>query len=151
MTSTNPSGYTAILSWRSRYSPSSKGTRWPNTCSVHRCASLLTEMTSPEGVSTTMTAAGIWRSTLSVWMDRAIEEPSGNAMIFVPLPRLVFPTHSPLFGRYERAVYVALREVYLPAFFEVFGQRFEDRAENSLLDPPLKAAVGGVVGQVALG
>jgi hypothetical protein len=64
---------------------------------------------------------------------------------------LVFPTHSPLFGRYERAVYVALREVYLPAFFEVFGQRFEDRAENSLLDPPLKAAVAGLVGRVTLG
>jgi hypothetical protein len=28
---------------------------------------------------------------------------------------------APLFGYDERGVYVALREVYLPALFEVFG------------------------------
>ena len=39
------------------------------------------------------------------------------------MPRLVFPTHSPFFGHDERAVYVALREIYFPAFFEVFGAR----------------------------
>ena len=40
-------------------------------------------------------------------------------MIFVPLPRLVFPTHPPFFGYDKRAVYVALREVYLPTLFSI--------------------------------
>src|SRR5215210_9562576 len=34
---------------------------------------------------------------LSVWRARGTEEPSENAMSFVPLPRLVFPTRAPLF------------------------------------------------------
>jgi hypothetical protein len=64
---------------------------------------------------------------LSVWTARGTEEPTENAMTFVPLPRLDFPTHSLLFGYNERAVYVAFRKVYLPAHFEVFGQCFKDR------------------------
>ena len=70
-------------------------------------------------------------------------------MIFVPLPCLVFPTHAALFGYNERVVYVALREVYLPAFFEVSGQRFEYGAENSFFDPLLDATAASLVGRVA--
>jgi hypothetical protein len=44
--------------------------------------------------------------SLYVWRARGVEEPSENAMSFVALPRLVFPTHAPLFGYDERAVYV---------------------------------------------
>lgn len=67
------------------------------------------------------------------------------------MPRLVFPTHAPFFGYDERGVYVALREVYLPALFEVFGQSFEYAAKNSFLDPLLKAAMAGLVGWIAFG
>jgi hypothetical protein len=72
-------------------------------------------------------------------------------MSFVPLPRLVFPTHAPFFGYNKRAVYVALREVYLSALLKVFGQSFEHFAQNSFLDPLLKATVAGLVGRVAFG
>jgi hypothetical protein len=72
-------------------------------------------------------------------------------MIFVPLPRLVFPTHAPFFGYDERGVYVALREVYLPALFEIFARGFEYAAKNSFLDPLLKATVASLVGRVAFG
>src|SRR5215204_3322078 len=44
--------------------------------------------------STRETSCG---EALSVWRARGTEEPSANAMIFVPLPRLVFPTRAPLF------------------------------------------------------
>ncbi len=88
---------------------------------------------------------------LSACRARGEEEPSENAMIFVPLPRLVFPTHSPFFGQHERAVYVALREVYLPALFEVLGQSFEYSAQNSFFDPLLKAPMAGLVGRIAFG
>jgi hypothetical protein len=57
----------------------------------------------------------------------------------------------PFFGHDERAVYVALREVYLPALFEIFGQRFEYAAQNPFLDPSLEAAVAGLVGRVTFG
>ncbi len=67
------------------------------------------------------------------------------------MPRLVFPTLAPLFGCYERSVYVALREVYLPTLFEVFGQSFEHVAKDSFFDPLLKAAMAGLVGGIALG
>ncbi len=57
---------------------------------------------------------------------------------------------TPFFGCYERAVYVALREVYLPALLEVFGQSFEYAAKNPFLDPSLKAAaVAGLVRWIA--
>ncbi len=49
------------------------------------------------------------------------------------------------------AVYVAFREVYLPALFEVFGQSFEDTRKDSFFDPSLEAAVAGLVGRVAFG
>jgi hypothetical protein len=62
---------------------------------------------------------------------------------------LVFPTHAPLFGYNECGVYVALREVYLPTLFEIFCKSFEYAAQNPFLDPPLKAAVAGLVGWVA--
>jgi hypothetical protein len=72
-------------------------------------------------------------------------------MIFVPLPQrsLVFPTHAPFFGYDERAVYVALREVYLSTILEVFGQCFEDIRKHLFLGPLLKAPVTGLVGWVA--
>jgi len=57
----------------------------------------------------------------------------------------------PFFGYDERAVYVALRKVYLPTLFEVFGQGFEHAAKDPFLDPPLKAAVAGLIGRVAFG
>src|SRR5919107_5991937 len=47
---------------------------------------------------------------LSVWRARGTEELSENAMIFVPLPRLVFPTHAPLFWlRQTSRLYSTLR------------------------------------------
>jgi hypothetical protein len=53
-------------------------------------------------------------------MERGTQEPSENAMILLALPRLVFPTYAPLFWLLNKgAVYVALREVYLPALFEI--------------------------------
>jgi hypothetical protein len=36
----------------------------------------------------------------------------------------------------------------VPALIEVFGQRFEDSAEDPFSDPLLKAAVAGLVGWV---
>jgi hypothetical protein len=57
----------------------------------------------------------------------------------------------PFFGRDEGGVYVALREVYISPLFEVFGQRFEHAREYPFFDPPLKAAVAGLVGRVAFG
>ena len=44
--------------------------------------------------STRVTSCG---EALCAWRARGEEEPSENAMSFVPLPRLVFPTHDPLF------------------------------------------------------
>src|SRR5215210_3662517 len=44
--------------------------------------------------STRVTSCGL---ALSVWRARGTEEPSENAMSFVPLLRLVFPTRAPLF------------------------------------------------------
>jgi hypothetical protein len=55
----------------------------------------------------------------------------------------------PFFGHHERAVYVAFRKIYLPAFLEIFGQGFEHPAKNSFLDPLLEAAVASLVGRVA--
>jgi hypothetical protein len=55
----------------------------------------------------------------------------------------------PFFGHNERTIYVALREVYLPAILEVLGQDFEYVAKNSSLDPPLKAPMASLVGRVA--
>jgi hypothetical protein len=73
-------------------------------------------------------------------------------MTFVPLPRLgSFRPAPPFFGYNKRAVYVTLREVYLPALFEVFGQSFEYSAKNSFLDPLLEAAMAGLVGRVTFG
>jgi hypothetical protein len=72
-------------------------------------------------------------------------------MIFAPLLRLVFPTHVPLFGYDERAVYVALCEVCMSTLFKVFCQGFEYAAKNPILDPSLEATVAGLVGRVALG
>jgi hypothetical protein len=57
----------------------------------------------------------------------------------------------PFFGYDERAVYVALREVYVPTLFEIFCKSFEYAPQNPFLDPPLKATVTGLVGRVALG
>jgi hypothetical protein len=71
-------------------------------------------------------------------------------MTFVPpCPAWSFQHTPPFFGYDKGAIYVALREVYLSAPLEVFGQRFEDGAENSLLDPSLEAAVAGLVRRVA--
>jgi hypothetical protein len=73
-------------------------------------------------------------------------------MSFVPLPRIgSFRPLAPFFGHDERGVYVALREVYLSAPFEVLGQGFEHPAKDPFLDPILKAAVAGLVGRVAFG
>jgi hypothetical protein len=91
--------------------------------------------------STRETSCG---EALSVWRARGIEEPSENAMIFVPLPRLVFPTDAPFFGHHKRAVYVARWEIYLPSLFEIFCQSFKHVAQNPFLDPSLKAAVAGL-------
>jgi hypothetical protein len=55
----------------------------------------------------------------------------------------------PFFGYDERAVYVALREVYLPALFEVFCKSLEYAAKHPFLDPPLEATVAGLIGRVA--
>src|SRR5215217_2424841 len=85
---------------------------------------------------------------LSVWTERG-GEPSESAMIYLPLPRLVFPTHAPFFGNHEGAVYIALPEIYLPALLEIFGQGLEYAAKNSFLDPPLKATMASLVGRVA--
>ena len=57
----------------------------------------------------------------------------------------------PFFGHHERAVYVTLREVYLSALFEIFGQSFEYAAKNSFLNPLLKAPMAGLVGGIAFG
>jgi len=72
-------------------------------------------------------------------------------MIFVPLPRLVFPTSeaAPFFGYDERGVYVALREVYVPTLFEVFCQSLQYAAKVPFFDPSLEATVAALVGWVA--
>jgi hypothetical protein len=57
----------------------------------------------------------------------------------------------PFFGYNKRAVYVTLREVYLPTLFEIFGQSFEYAAKNSFLNPLLKAPMAGLVGRIAFG
>ncbi len=44
-------------------------------------------------------------------------------MSFVPLPRLVFPTPSPLFSDYEHPVNKAFTEVEFATRAEVFGER----------------------------
>ncbi len=66
------------------------------------------------------------RSTLSVWTAKG-EEPSENAMTFVPLPRLVFPTPSPLFWLQQTFRLCSIPRGLSPALFKVFGQDFEYR------------------------
>jgi hypothetical protein len=42
------------------------------------------------------------------------------------------------------AVYIALREIYLPTLFEVLGQDFQDARKDAFFHPPLKAPVAGL-------
>lgn len=57
----------------------------------------------------------------------------------------------PFFGYHEGSIYVALREVYLPTLFEIFGQRFENIRKNPFFGPLLKAPMAGLVRWVAFG
>lgn len=62
--------------------------------------------------STSLTSCG---EALAAHMETGRPAGSAIAMAFVPLPRLIFPTQSPLFSHYERAIDKALREVEAPS------------------------------------
>jgi hypothetical protein len=111
-----------------------------------------------EPLPTRLTHGTDRRVSGSTALTNAIEETSSllstiitRGSKFLILAVVSFQHTPPFFGHNERSVYVALREVYLPALLEVFGQSFEHFAQNPLLDPLLKATVRGLVGRVAFG
>jgi hypothetical protein len=77
-------------------------------------------------------------------------------MSFVPLPRLVFPTHvfptpaPPFWPRRRWRLCSTPRGLSLRVL-RGLGPSFEHPAKDPFLDPLLEAAVAGLVGRVAFG
>ena len=78
-------------------------------------------------------------------------EAYATAMCFVLLPRLVFPTLTPIFGDHERAVDEALGYVEVASLLQVCHQDFEHAAARAVTRPLLEAAVAGLVGRESFG
>jgi hypothetical protein len=75
---------------------------------------------------------------------------SATAMIFVPLPRFVFPTFEPLFSWGEAPVDESFFHVEYTAGFEILGQGFQNSPHHSGTNPLLKASVAGLKGRIPL-
>jgi len=73
------------------------------------------------------------------------------AMIFVPLPRLVFPISFPLFSHYESTVYVTFRQVNPSTIMQVSGQCLEYLLKYSSTYPLLKSTMTCLVRWVPVG
>ena len=76
---------------------------------------------------------------------------SAIAMIFVPLPRLVFPTWSPFFGAGKGAVDEGLAEVQAPARVEIGGQGFQHATQHAVAHPALEPAMTGLIRRIPIG
>ena len=70
-------------------------------------------------------------------------------MILVPLPRLVFPTKRPFFGRNKCPVHKTFFEVQPARLFEMRGQGQQYPFYDSRADPILEASVPGLVRSVS--
>ncbi len=70
-------------------------------------------------------------------------------MSFVPFPRLVVPTDSPLFGAHEGAVDEALGDDQYTVLSQVFEQCSKKLIQHTFFVPPLEASVTRLVRRVA--
>src|SRR5215218_129019 len=70
-------------------------------------------------------------------------------MILLPLPRLVFPRHAPLFWPPRTCRLCSIPKDLSPRVPRDLRQGFEHPDKNSFLEPLLEAAVASLVGRVA--
>jgi hypothetical protein len=76
---------------------------------------------------------------------------SATAMSFVPLPRLVVPTPSPLVGDDKSAVDEPCAQIALATLAQIRGQRLQHLAQRASARPLLESAVAGLVRWNTLG
>src|SRR5579883_150830 len=72
-------------------------------------------------------------------------------MIFVPLPRLVGPTASPLFCPREGGIDESLLQVEFPPCLELLGQHAQDALQRAGPHPVLETAMAGLVRRILVG
>ncbi len=90
-------------------------------------------------------------AALSIQTDTGSPLRSATAMIFVPLPRFVFPTLHPFFGRSETRVDECLAHIECAFGTEFFGKSGHDLCHNIRANPLLKAPMVGLERGVSVG